>query len=119
MTTHSNRSTSNTRESVEEERAWEENSVFLSYAKLIGDPDSLWLLPETEGQLWAMRCPLRVHPGKPRTFLLDRISHDWWCTACETHGDMVDLAARLNRFNREDAEEVISIYLERTVWNAP
>ena len=117
MTTHSNPSNSKTRESIEEERAWEEKSLFIGYTKLIGDPDSLWLLPETEGQLWAMRCPLRVHPGKARTFILDRVTHDWWCTECATHGDLVDLVAKLNHFNREDASEVVSIYLRRTGWS--
>ena len=113
MTAHRNYN-NETRESVEENKALKDWSVLYSYAKSIGDPDSLWLLPQSEEELWAMRCPLRGHPGKARTFLLDLIRRYWWCTACETHGDVEDLAARLNHFNREDGEQVISIYLERT-----
>ena len=59
MTTQDNRSNSKTHESTDQVREWEEKSLFIGYLKSIGDPDSLWLLPETEGELWAMRCPLK------------------------------------------------------------
>lgn len=110
MTAQRDRSNSKTRGTLEEQ---EQDSLLLSYAKSIGDPDSMWLLPQTEGVSWAMRCPLRVHPGKARTFILDSGGVYWWCTACETHGDMVDLAAKLNRFSRAEAAQVIEIYRRR------
>ncbi len=117
MTAQRNRSNNETRASIEEQ-APEQEPLLLSYAKWIGDSDSLLPMLGTKRQLWVMRCPLRVHPGRVRTFLLDPKGEHWWCTACATHGDVVDLAARLNRFSRREAIHVIELYRQRMTTSA-
>jgi hypothetical protein len=117
MTAQRNRNNNETWGSTEEKQAREQKSLLLSYAKSIGDSNSLLPLPGSRMSLWVMRCPLRVHPGKGRTLLLSPARDHWWCTACAVHGDVVDLAARLNRFDREDAEKVIGMYLDRFLWS--
>ena len=116
MTTHPNHS-NKTRGSIEE--AQEQEPLLLSYAKWIGDSKSLSPMLGTRMKLWVMRCPLRVHPGKVRTLLLDPEHDHWWCTACAVHGDVVSLAADLNRFSRAEAIQVIEIYRQKMTRCAP
>jgi hypothetical protein len=112
MTTQRNHSNNKARGSIGEAQAQVEDPLLFGYAKWIGDPDSLEPMPGCRGKVWVMRCPLRVHPGKVRTFLLDSIANHWWCTACAIHGDVADLAARLNRFDPTEAEQVLDIFID-------
>ena len=112
MTTQRNHSKNKPRGIIGEVQAKVEDPLFFSYAKWIGDPDSLEPMPGCNEKVWVMRCPLRGHPGKVRTFLLDLIAQHWWCTACATHGSVVDLAARLNRFDCLEAEQVLDIFID-------
>ena len=117
MTTQRNHSNNKARGSIGEAQAKVEDPLFLNYAKWIGDPDSLEPMPGCGEKVWVMRCPLRVHPGKVRTFLLDSVANHWWCTACAKHGDVVDLAARLNGFSRSEAEQVLFIFIDNYLEN--
>ena len=113
MTAHSNRINNDNRGSIEDQ-----DPLLLSYAKWIGDPDSLYPVPRPGLKTWVMRCPLPGHSGRVRTFVIDLVSHQWLCTVCAVGGDVVDLAAKLNRFGRRDAERIIAIHRERMTRSA-
>ena len=118
MTAQRNRSNNETRVNIEGEQAQEQEPLLLSYAKWIGDSQSLFPMLGSRMKLWVMRCPLRGHPSKVRTLLLDPEHDHWWCTACAVHGDVVSLAARLNGFNRAEALQIIEIYCQKMTRSA-
>jgi hypothetical protein len=113
MTAQRNRTSNETRASIEEEHAQEQEPLLLCYAKWIGDSKSLSPMLGSRRKLWVMRCPLRSHPSKVRTLLLDPEHDHWWCTACAVHGDVVSLAARLNGFNYAEATQILDIYRQK------
>ena len=113
MTAHRNLINNDTRGSIEEQ-----DPLLLSYAKRIGEPDSLYPVLRRGLKVWTMRCPLPGHSGRVRTFVVDLVSHQWLCTVCAVGGDVVDLAAKLNRFGRRDAEHIIAIHRERMTRSA-
>ena len=76
MTAHRNRINNDTRGSIEEQ-----DPLLLSYAKWIGDPDSLYPALRRGGKVWVMRCPLRGHSGRVRIFVVELISDQWLCTS--------------------------------------
>jgi hypothetical protein len=104
--------------SIDEEELWAPEPLLLSYAKWVGEPDSLLSMPGFMGDLWIMRCPLRGHSGKVRTFILDLRAGRWICTACATHGDVVDVAARINRLGRREGTQIIELYRQRMARSA-
>lgn len=90
----------------------------LDYARWISEPGSLRPLPSRSAKRWIMQCPFRLHPGKIRTFVVDLSTDEWFCTACLTGGDVVDLAAKLNRFSRREAAQVLAIFHQKTMRGA-
>lgn len=84
----------------------------LDFADRLTGPLGLKRIKTRDGECWAGHCPIRPHPGRFRTFVVLPKEDRWWCSSCRAGGDVIDLAAKLNRCDRLTAAQLLAgIYL--------